>query len=149
MRTYTRPKFDRNRYIEYDRLGKEAGVNFLCYLLNNPEIEIVEENYKDDIVVNLPDLGNKEINVQVEIRTTWKGDMFPYKSFRLSKSKVEDCLERNDVVWFLVFNSTQDSVGLLRLSKSTPKKVTKKFNRYSLHKPEEFYEFELDLVDFY
>lgn len=145
----TRPKFDQERYDKYDVMAKEAGVSFLCYLYNNPEIDVIEENYMDDLIVKLPELGGKIINVQVEVRAVWKGEKFPFPTFQLPKSKVDNALKRNEVVLFLVFNNDLNAVGVLRVSQSTPKKVVKKLNKFSQKTPESFYDFKLDLVDFY
>lgn len=138
--TNTRPKFSQERYDKYDALAKAAALDVLK--MSYPESQVIEvpESCGDDLYILF---GTNRIGVETEIRDTWKPKQFPYKTIQLPKSKVDKALLRNEVTWFLIFNSARTAVCKIVVTKATEKMAAYKFNKFSLDKPEAFYNFEL------
>ncbi len=141
-----RPKFDKSRYEKYDRVAKEASQLFFSSLYPTASVLVPEENYKDDLIVKFE---FATVGAQVEVKTGWWGEDFPFPNMHVPKSKVDNALKHYQEVWFLVFNNDCSAVGVIRVDRFTGLTCINKLNVYSKDKPEPFYEFGLDYIEFY
>lgn len=110
------------------------------------KVENPDENYRDDLIVTI---NGQRLGVQVEVKTGWNGNEFPFPNMHIPKSKVDNALKHYKEVWFMIFNNDCSAVGLIKAKSGQSLKLIAKLNVYSKDKPEPFYEFSLQDIEFF
>lgn len=132
-----RKGFDRELFLKYDGLAKEATINFL----QRDAREYTENRYKQDIIFKG---DNGPLFAECEVKRVWRGFDFPYDSVQLPERKKKFF---DKPTLFFIWNEDCSRAATFWSSDVqtlTPVEVS---NRY-IRKGEYFYQVPLDMVRF-
>jgi hypothetical protein len=133
-------KFDKNLHEQYDKFGKDK------------VIELFEKHYKIKLVENEDIYGvdlvaykdNKKIGyVEVEVRNSWKTDLFPFETLNVPERK-RKLLINNMKTYFISVNKNGSMAFICTAKRVLASDLRESKNKY-VESGEKF--FKVDLKD--
>lgn len=136
--------FSKSLHDANDEIAKEKGISFLQNLSNKTVIEN-PDRYGIDLLM-LGCKGSVIGSADVEIKHTWRGERFSFKTIHLPYRKKKFVKENS---FFLIFNKDLSYVAILTDKDILNSDVKKLKNKYSKSGEELFFDIEFDKICVY
>lgn len=133
-----RKGFDRELFLKYDGLAKEATIKFL----GETAREYTENRYAQDIIYK--DADGQDLFAECEVKRVWKGWQFPYDSVQLPERKKKFF---DKPTLFFIWNEDCTRAATFWSHMIEDLEPVEVSNRY-IRKGEYFFQVPLDLVIF-